>query len=205
MAVKKPSNGTKVEKLVERKPIIEYLLTSGGMYLYSVMFSIFGIIFIMDQIPGFVKILLGIVFIAPVVIVEFQKGKFAGEKEYKIKNKLILSDIHSKKTIKINFFKSLLYVLPFVVSALLFTVLGIVLKQQWLQGAMLLIFLPMTLVFTGAGLIKFEAGFISWYSLLSVGLSVVIVSAGFIAGYVYSVRSLKNRAIEIVNEIRSYE
>ena len=78
-------------------------------------------------------------------------------------------------------------------------------KQQWLQGAMLLIFLPMTLVFTGAGLIKFEAGFISWYSLLSVGLSVVIVSAGFIAGYVYSVRSLKNRAIEIVNEIRSYE
>ena len=50
-----------------------------------------------------------------------------------------------------------------------------------------------------------EAGFISWYSLLSVGLSVVIVSAGFIAGYVYSVRSLKNRAIEIVNEIRSYE
>lgn len=172
--------------------------------MYSVMFSIFGIIFIMDQIPGFVKILLGIVFIAPVVIVEFQKGKFAGEKEYKLKNKLILSDIHSKKTIKINFFKSLLYVLPFVVSALLFTVLGIVLKQQWLQGAMLLI-LPMALVFTGAGLIKFEAGFISWYSLLSVGLSVVIVSAGFIAGYVYSVRSLKNRAIEIVNEIRSYE
>ena len=85
MAVKKPSNGTKVEKLVERKPIIEYLLTSGGMYLYSVMFSIFGIIFILDQIPGFVKILLGIVFIAPAVIVEFQKGKFSGEKEYKLK------------------------------------------------------------------------------------------------------------------------
>ena len=53
MAVKKPSNGTKVEKLVERKPIIEYLLTSGGMYLYSVMFSIFGIIFIrMPGLPG---------------------------------------------------------------------------------------------------------------------------------------------------------
>lgn len=173
--------------------------------MYSVMFSIFGIIFILDQIPGFVKILLGIVFIAPAVIVEFQKGKFSGEKEYKLKNKSILSDIHSNKTIKINIFKSLLYVLPFVVSALLFTVLGIVLKQQWLQGAMLLIFLPMTLVFTGAGLVKFEAGFISWYSLLSVGLSVVIVSAGFIAGYVYSVKSLKNRAIEIVNEIRSYE
>ena len=205
MAVKKTSNGTKVEKLVVRKPVVEYLLSSCGMYLYSVIFSVFGIIFIMDQIPGFVKILLGVVFAAPAVIVEFQKGKIAGEKEYKLKNKSILSDIHAKSSIRINPFKSVLYVIPFVASALLFTVLSVALKQQWMQGLMLLIFLPLTLIFMGAGILKLEMGFVSWFSLLSVGISVLIVSAGFIAGFVYSVNSLNNRAIEIVNEIRNYE
>lgn len=209
MSVKKPSNGAGVQNVKERKPIVEYLLTSGGMYLYTIIFSIFGVIFIIDQIPGFVKILIGIAFTAPVAIVEFQKGKNAGEKEYKLRNKSILSDIHSQRIIKINLFKSVLHVLPFVVSSVLLTVLGVVLglttSQQWLQGAMLMIFIPMTLIFMGAGLLKLDVGFISWFSVLSVAIFVAVVSAAFIAGYIYGVNALKGRSTEIVNEIRNYE
>lgn len=45
MSVKKPSSGAGVQNIKERKPVVEYLLTSGGMYLYTIIFSIFGVIF----------------------------------------------------------------------------------------------------------------------------------------------------------------
>lgn len=205
MSVKKISNGSGVQNIKERKPVVEYLLSSGGMYLYTIIFSIFGVIFIIDQVPGFVKILIGIAFTAPVAIVEFQKGKNAGEKEYKLKNKSILSDIHSQRIININLFKSVLHVLPFLISSVLLTVIGVAVSQQWLQGAMLMIFIPMTLIFMGAGLLKLDVGFISWLSVVSVAVFAVIISAAFIAGYIYGVNALKGRSTEIVNEIRNYE
>ena len=116
-----------------------------------------------------------------------------------------MSDIHSQRIININLFKSVLHILPFLISSVLLTVIGVAASQQWLQGAMLMIFIPMTLIFMGAGLLKLDVGFISWLSVVSVAVFAVIISAAFIAGYIYGVNALKGRSTEIVNEIRNYE
>lgn len=200
---KSRSNGAQVQKLVERKPIVEYLLSSGGMYVYTVVFSIFGVIFIIDAIPGWAKILLGIVFLAPVIILNFHRGKTSGEKAYKLKNKTILSDIHSQKITYVNPFVSILHTLPYFLSAILLTVLGVAAKQQWLQGIMQLLFIPSTLIFMGSGIM--QLGTLTWFSVLSVGIFAFLVSAAFVSGYFLSIAMLKNRASELVNEIRSYE
>ena len=102
-----------------------------------------------------------------------------------------MSDIHSQRIININLFKSVLHVLPFLISSVLLTVIGVAASQQWLQGAMLMIFIPMTLIFMGAGLLKLDVGFISWLSVVSVAVFAVIISAAFIAGYIYGVNALK--------------
>ena len=71
---KGPNNGTKVEQLKERKLAVDALANCGSMYLFTIIFSIFGIIFIIPQIPAAAKIALGIVFTIPVGIVQFTKG-----------------------------------------------------------------------------------------------------------------------------------
>jgi len=203
---KGPSNGTKVEQLKERKLAVDALANCGSMYLFTIIFSIFGIIFIIPQIPAAAKIALGIVFAIPVGIVQFTKGRSAGEKEYKLRNRTTLSDIHSQKINKVNPFKSLVLVAPFLVSAILLSVIAVAAKAKWLQGIMLLVFIPMTLVFQGAGLIALdETSTVTWYSVVAVVIFTVVISAAYVAGYFLGVYSLKKRSSELINEIRSYE
>ena len=54
---KGPGNGSKVEQLKERGLAMESLINCGSMYLFTVIFSIFGIIFLMPTIPAIAKIL----------------------------------------------------------------------------------------------------------------------------------------------------
>lgn len=200
---KPKSNGSAVTNVTNRSTLAECFITSGSMYLYTIVFSIFGLIFIIDVIPWWVKILIGIAFLAPIIIVLFQKGKTAGETAHKLKNKTILSDIHSQKIEKVNIFISFLNVAPFLLSSVLLTLIAIVSRQQWLQGFMILLFVPTTLIFSGAGIL--DMNIISWFSLLSVSIFAVLASAAYIIGYIIGVQLLKNRSTELVNEIRSYE
>lgn len=203
---KGPNNGTKVEQLKERKLAVDALANCGSMYLFTIIFSIFGIIFIIPQIPAAAKIALGIVFAIPVGIVQFTKGRNAGEKEYKLRNRTTLSDIHSQKINKVNPFKSLILVTPFLVSAILLSVIAVAAKAKWLQGIMLLVFIPTTLIFQGAGLIALdETSTVTWYSVVAVVIFTVVISAAYVAGYFFGVYSLEKRSSELINEIRSYE
>lgn len=205
-APKGPNNGSKVETLKPRNLAVDALANCGSMYLFTIIFSIFGVIFIMPQIPAVAKLILGIVFAIPVGIVQFTKGKSAGEKEYKLKNRTTLSDIHTQRINNVNPFKSLVLVAPFVGSAILLTVIAVAVKAKWLQGIMLIIFIPITLVFQGAGLIVLdETGTVTWYSVLAVAIFTVAVSLAYVAGYFFGVYSLKKRSSELINEIRSYE
>ena len=202
---KGPGNGSKVEQLKERGLAMESLINCGSMYLFTVIFSIFGIIFLMPTIPAIAKILLGIVFIAPVCIVQFTKGKNAGEKEYKLKNRTTLSDIQS--IAKVNPFKSLVLVAPFLGSSILLTVIAVAAKAKWLEGIMLVLFAPVTMIFQGIGLIDFsgENPQVTWFSVLAISVFAVVVSIAYVAGYFYGVYLLKKRSVELINEIRSYE
>lgn len=205
-APKGPNNGSKVETLKPRNLAVDALANCGSMYLFTIIFSIFGVIFIMPQIPAVAKIILGIVFAIPIGIVQFTKGKSAGEKEYKLKNRTTLSDIHTQRINNVNPFKSLVLVAPFVGSAILLTVIAVAAKAKWLQGIMLIIFIPVTLIFQGAGLIVLdETGTVTWYSVVAVAIFTVVVSLAYVAGYFFGVYSLKKRSSELINEIRSYE
>lgn len=205
-APKGPNNGSKVEALKPRNLAVDALANCGNMYLFTVIFSIFGVIFIMPQIPAVAKLILGIVFAIPVGIVQFTKGKSAGEKEYKLKNRTTLSDIHTQRINNVNPFKSLVLIAPFVFSAIILTVIAVAAKAKWLQGIMLIIFIPITLVFQGAGLIVLdETGTVTWYSVVAVAIFTVAVSLAYVAGYFVGVYSLKKRSSELINEIRSYE
>lgn len=205
-APKGPINGSKVETLKPRNLAVDALANCGSMYLFTIIFSIFGVIFIMPQIPAVAKIILGIVFAIPIGIVQFTKGKSAGEKEYKLKNRTTLSDIHTQRINNVNPFKSLVLVAPFVGSAILLTVIAVVAKAKWLQGIMLILFIPVTLIFQGAGLIVLdETGTVTWYSVVAVAIFTVVVSLAYVAGYFFGVYSLKKRSSELINEIRSYE
>ena len=205
-APKGPNNGSKVETLKPRNLAVDALANCGSMYLFTIIFSIFGVIFMMPQIPAVAKLILGIVFAIPVGIVQFTKGKNAGEKEYKLKNRTTLSDIHTQRINNVNPFKSLVLVAPFVGSAILLTVIAVAAKAKWLQGIMLIIFMPVTLVFQGAGLIVLdEPVTVTWYSVLAVAVFTVAVSLAYVAGYFFGVYSLKKRSSELINEIRSYE
>lgn len=204
---KGPGNGSKVEQLKERGLAMESLINCGSMYLFTVIFSIFGIIFLMPTIPAIAKILLGIVFTAPVCIVQFTKGKNAGEKEYKLKNRTTLSDIHTQSIANVNPFKSLVLVAPFLGSSILFTVIAVAAKVKWLEGIMLVLFAPVTMIFQGIGLIDFsgENPQVTWFSVLAISIFAVVVSIAYVAGYFYGVYLLKKRSVELINEIRSYE
>ncbi len=205
-APKGPNNGSKVQALKPRNLAVDALANCGSMYLFTVIFSIFGVIFIMPQIPAVAKLILGIVFAIPVGIVQFTKGKSAGEKEYKLKNRTTLSDIHTQRINNVNPFKSLVLIAPFVFSAIILTVIAVAAKAKWLQGIMLIIFIPITLVFQGAGLIVLdETGTVTWYSVVAVAIFTVAVSLAYVAGYFVGVYSLKKRSSELINEIRSYE
>ena len=194
------------EKIVVKKPIVEYLISSGYAYVYTLIFSIFGLIFLMEIVPNFLKVIFGFVFGSPIVVMLFYRGNKLGERDYKFANKKMLSDIHNANcTKKVSLIKSVLHMLPFVGSSILLTVLSVACKTQWLQGVMAILFIPTTLIFNGLGLFRVEAGFISWYVVLSVTIFVVVVACAFVGGYVKAVIFMRKRERDVVSEIRSFE
>lgn len=186
----------------ERKPIVTYLLSSLKMYLYTFIFTIVGFVFIATDINRILVLVMGIIFLAPVTILNFTSGKKEGETEYKRLNKTLLTDIHTQSHVQVKLIKSVYHVLGFFASALVLIVLAEIFGWLWLQGVMQIVFTPTTLIFSACGILK--VGTLSWLAVLSVMSFVVICCAAFIIGYVTSVNSLRRRATELVSEIRSY-
>ncbi len=194
-------NGSAVENLVEKNIWIEALMYSGLVYLYVLALGVWGVCFI--TVDSFWQLLLGTVFLAPPLIIVFAKAKAIGERDFKLKNRAVLTDIHSQKIVKVNLFKSLLYMLPFIVLSLLIIFLGELLKVRILQFIALIVFMPTTLVFQGLKLIELAS--FSWYAMLSVSVMVVLVVLLFFLGYWWGARSMRIKNEEMVNEIRSFE
>lgn len=185
----------------ERKPIMEYISTSLSFYIYTIVFSILGLVFLIDTIPPVFVGILGILFLFPVSFMCFHGGMKMGEKEYKKNNTDSLVDVHSAKYTKIDCVKPILCVLPYAIFTLILSVIGIVFNIHLIHGAMQLIFVPFTLIFKGFGVIVL--GQITWMSFVMVLCHVIITIGAFILGYFLKSSALRRRASEIVNEIRS--
>ena len=185
----------------ERKPIMEYISTSLSFYVYTIVFSILGLVFLIDTIPPIIVGILGILFMLPVAFMCFHGGMKMGEKEYKKNNTDSLVDVHSAKYTKIAYVKPILSVLPYIIFTLLLNAIGIIFNVHVIHGAMQLIFIPFTLIFKGFGVITL--GQITWMSFVMVLCHVAITVGAFIFGYFLKSAALRRRASEIVNEIRS--
>lgn len=185
----------------ERKPIAEYISSSLSFYIYTVVFSILGLVFLMDTIPPVIVGILGIVFMLPICFMSFHGGMKTGEKEYKKNNTDSLVDVHNAKYTKIEPVKPFLHVIPYVIFTLALSVIAVAFNFVPLHGVMQLVFIPFTLIFKGFGVITI--GQITWMSFVMVLLHVVLTAGCFIAGYFLKASALRRRASEIVNEIRS--
>lgn len=89
------------QKKKERKPIVTYLISSAKMYLYTLIFTFVGFVFVATDLNRILVLVMGIVFIAPVVILNFVSGKKEGEKEYKRLNKSLLTTSISKRIFRL--------------------------------------------------------------------------------------------------------
>lgn len=200
---KRVSSHNSVQNLKARKLPEDMLLTSGALYLYTLIFSVFGAIFVIDKIPSVIKIIVGVVFSLPVFLVAFARGKSAGESEYKLKNKSVLADIHTHRVVKVNKAKPFLLAAPFFLSAVLLIVLAECARVKAIQGIMLIVFIPCTLVFMGSGAIDIAAEGVTWIAAAPVTIMAALVSAAYIAGYIVGAVLLENRAGDLINEMRS--
>ncbi len=185
----------------ERKPIVEYLLSSGGLYLFTVVFAILGVVFISQNIDAIWKILMGILFFVPTAMICFHNGKTAGEKEYKKLNKNMLSDIHTRRYTEVKLYKAVFHVAFYLGSALILIISAEIFQFHPLQGIMLILFIAMTLLFMGLGVLDISK--VTWLAVLPIAIHVIVTSGLFILGYVVGVNTLRRRSADIVNEIRS--
>lgn len=197
----KKRNASSVKPPIERKLWKQMLITSGDLYLYNIVFSLFSLVFL--AVPAWAQILVGVLFEIPPVILIYGLGKSLGENDYKLRNNAILSDIHTRRIVPVNYARVLLYALPFICSALLLGIIGAACKFVPLQLIMSLIFCSVSLIFFGSK--AMEVGVASWFSLLSVAISVVLSTAGLLVGYIRAIRTLRGRATELINEMRSFE
>ena len=181
------------------------LATSGYMYFFTAMFSIFGIIFIGDSIKPWLKVVVGIAFIIPNAIIFFSKARMVATRDYNEKNDTVLSNIHTQTFYSVNYFKSVLYVLPYVISALSITAIFIATKVKFVVGIIEILFAPSTLFFIGIGAHANEPKLISWMTLAIVATYVFIAMIAFVIGYITSVRSNREKTQSLVHEIRTYE
>ena len=190
------------QKKKERKPIVTYLLSSAKMYLYTLIFTFVGFVFVAADLNRIVVLIMGIVFIAPVIILNYVSGKKEGETEYKKLNKSLLTDVHKQTHFKVKTIKSVYHVLGFFVLSLVLILVAELCRWQSLQGAMLILFTPTTLIFKACGILDISV--LSWFAMLPTMIYVVICCASFIIGYVLTVSKLRRRDTELVSEIRSY-
>lgn len=186
----------------ERKPIVTYLLSSAKMYIYTLIFTFVGFVFITTDLNRILVLVMGIIFLAPVTILNFTSGKKEGETEYKRLNKTLLTDVHTQTHVNVKLVKSVFHVLGYFVSAFVLILIAELCGWLWLQGALQILFTPTTLIFSACGILS--VGKLSWLSMLSVMSFVVICCAAFILGYVLGVNALRRRSTELVSEIRSY-
>lgn len=185
-----------------KNKMTRYILNGGAMLLYSIIFSIIGIIFMVDKIPKIVQLLVGIVFQAPVMIIFFSLGKSEADKDYKIISKNTLNDIHNKKGLEIKWYKSLFYTISYAAPLLLLLILGVIIGNITLRGIVSLVLLPATLFFLGCNTLNFQA--INFWSLIMY-VPVILIGCGiFIIGYVLKMKIMKKQQAEIENELRTY-
>ncbi len=187
----------------KRKPWQQYLSTSGMMYVYSLLFSVAAMVFLMDNIPAWVQIIMGILFAVPVYALFYISGKREGEEMYKDISKGTLTTIHDKAPMKVPVYRSVLYTLGYAVPLIVLTLIAAFGRIAIVRGIVSIFLMPATLVYLGAGVLNFDEVTLN---LLYIYLPVIVFGCGvYVFGYLKSVLIMRRRQGEIESELRSFD
>lgn len=196
-------NNSKNDKK-EKSPVAKAFINSGFLLLYSLAFNVFAWFFIGNNVAWYVKILVGIAFLFPGMIMCFARGTSMSEKEFRNLNNAVLTDVHEQSYVNLHRGLPFLYVAPFVVIPIFICFVGIISKIQFFQGLVTFFFMPGTLIFMGLGLFP-KISVISWYALLAVAFAVILQSIAFVLGYYKGIANVKKKNKELASEIRSFD
>lgn len=186
----------------ERKPVVEYLISSLVILAVSLIFSIISIVFFADTIPGWVQFLVSFVFIAPIWFLTFTQGKGAGEKLYKKRSETSLNDIHRSVAIDIPYYKCIYHVLVYAVPLLILTILCVILDNVGVHLAVALFIMPITLMFSSINVIAMTN--LNFVLLIIYVLYILIISGAFILGFFLKIAALRRQQRDIENELRQF-
>lgn len=188
----------------QRKPIATYCISSLLMYGYTFIFSIAALVFLIDKIPAWVQIVMGPLFLAPVVVMYFFMGKKEGEALYKSCTTGTLIDIHDKAPVKVPLYKMVYHVLGFAVPLIILALIAGLARVGAVRGILSFLLMPITVFFIGTGAVDFAAG---------VGLESIYIFVPFIlafcvvfcVGFYIGAMKLKRQQGEIESELRSFD
>lgn len=144
------------DKSIHRSDLKEAFVNSGFMFLYMMIFSVLGFVFMFLQgISDWIQLLIGLCFSLPILMLYFYQGSQEGSREFKKLNGNRLADAKKTGAITPNIFKGLLYVLPYLISTLIFAGLAWITDLQPLKFVVLVIFMPAAILGQAFGIITF--------------------------------------------------
>ena len=186
----------------QRKPIVTYTLSSVMMYGYCLIFSIAALVFLIDKIPAWVQIIMGLLFLAPIVAMLFLSGRKEGETLYKQTTTGTLTAIHDKTPLKVPVYKCFYHVVGFFVPMTLMTLIAGCAHVTALRGIVAFLLMPITVFFTGTGIdmTTVGVGILAMYLPFIWALSLV-----FCGGYWLGAYKLKRQQGAIESELRSFD
>lgn len=187
----------------QSKPIVTYIKTSLLLYGYALIFSIAAMVFLIDKIPAWVQAIMGILFLAPIVITYFLTGRREGETLYKQSTAGTLTAIHDKAPVKVPLYKMIYHVIGFAAPLILLAVIAGAAHVTVLRGIVAFILMPITVMFLGFGALDLG---VATVSVIYIYVPfVILLCLVFCAGFYYSAMKLKRQQGEIESELRSFD
>ena len=186
----------------KQNKVLKYLSTSGLIFLYNLLFSLFSLVFIVDAIPKAVRVIFGFVFMVPPLMLVFMLGRSAGEKEYKERNKKNAADGKNFYVVEFNYGVSALYLLAFAVPVFILLIAGVAAENLIVHGIVYIILMPASLVFGTLGVITTSP--ITWLSVAAYLPYLLLICAAFCVGFIIKVTYLKNQQRDIESELRMF-
>ncbi len=187
----------------ETKREVKRCLTSVFfLYVFSLLFSLFSLIFIIDKIPNPIKFILSFVFMAPVFLFAYIQGKSNGEKLFKENVHPALDDLHDAKEIKIPYYRCVYHVLGYVVPLLIIFVAAVITKSRATRLVGFAFTFPVVLLFSSVHVIDFAV--VTPVTLAVAVPYVLLVGGAFVLGYVLRAHRLKAQHGNIQSELRSF-
>jgi len=197
-------------KSIQRSDLKESFVVSGVMYVYALIFAMFGAFFIYVPVEGLIHFLLGVAFMAPVLIVYFFEGMKSGDREFKKLNYKKLNNSERENIRQVSLFKAWIYVIPFLCVAVVLALLAFITDVQIIKLATAVIFLPATKmcqsfnllpIYNSASEVATDWTLNGGVVLVMVLIYALICALTFWIGYLKKVRDAKDQFSAFITEI----